>query len=167
MNRQLECRHLGPETSVILVDLLRQAQPYVGRASSGPGQALSTKIVDTLALIGQAEQCSPAVADVLAERQRQIHVEGFSLEHDDEHHKGELAIAAACYAEEAFCQLQDPDRLPEISQIVPSLWPWEPSWWKPSLDARKNLVKASALTMAAIGVIDRAIERELLELSHD
>ncbi|CDF82113.1 hypothetical protein PKB_0745 [Pseudomonas knackmussii B13] len=157
----------APILNMHLADLLRQAQPYVGRAPSGPGQELSTKIVDALALIAPAEQYSAAGADVLAERRRQIHVEGFSLEHDDEHHRGELAIAAACYAEEAFCQMRDPDRLPEISQIVPELWPWEPTWWKPSLDARKNLVKAGALTLAAIGVIDRAIERELLEPSHD
>ncbi|WP_334180856.1 hypothetical protein [Pseudomonas nitroreducens] len=157
----------APIANVLLIDLLRQAQPYVGRASSGPGQELSTKIVDALAQIAPAEQYSAAGADVLAERRRQIHIEGFSLEHDDERHRGELAIAAACYAEEAFCQLRDPDRLPEISQIVPELWPCDPSWWKPSLDARKNLVKAGALILAAIGVIDRAIERELLEPSHD
>ncbi|WP_435609862.1 hypothetical protein [Pseudomonas knackmussii] len=157
----------APILSALLVDLLRQAQPYVGRACSGPGQELSTKIVDALAQIAPAEQYSAAGADVLAERRRQIHVEGFSLEHDDEHHRGELAMAAACYAEEAFCQLRDPDRLPEISQIVPEFWPWEPTWWKPSLDARKNLVKAGALILAAIGVIDRTIERELLEPSHD
>lgn len=157
----------APIANVVLIDLLRQAQPYVGRASSGPGQELSTKIADAIAHISPVEQYSAAGVDVLAERRRQIHVEGFTLEHDDEHHRGELAIAAACYAEEAFCQLKDPDRLPEISQIVPALWPWEPSWWKPSLDARKNLVKAGALTLAAIGVIDRAIERELLEPTHD
>lgn len=157
----------APIANVLLIDLLRQAQPYVGRASSGPGQELSTKIVDALAQIAPAEQYSAAGADVLAERRRQIHVEGFSLEHDDERHRGELAIAAACYAEEAFCQLRNPDRLPEISQIVPELWPCDPSWWKPSLDARKNLVKAGALILAAIGVIDRAIERELLEPTHD
>ncbi|WP_435608745.1 hypothetical protein [Pseudomonas knackmussii] len=156
----------APILTVVLADLLRQAQPYVGRASSGPGQELSTKIVDALAQITPAEQYSAAGTDVFAERRRQIHVEGFSLEHDDEHHRGELAIAAACYAEEAFCQLRDPDRLPEISQIVPELWPWEPTWWKPSLDARKNLVKAGALILAAIGVIDRAIERELEEQSN-
>jgi|GEM_PF-1910844 len=104
---------------------------------------------------------------LVIERLRQIRDEGFSEKHDDQHVQGELAIAAACYAEEAFCQLREPDRLPEISQIVPAHWPWEPNWWKPSLDARKNLVKAGALTLAAIGVIDRAIERELLEPTHD
>lgn len=156
----------APILNVLLVDLLRQAQPYVGRAASGPGQELSTKIVDALAQVALAEQRSPAGADVRAERRRQIHVEGFSLEHDDEHHQGELAMAAACYAEEAFCQLRDPDRLPEISGIVPQFWPWEPSWWKPSLDARRNLVKAGALILAAIGVVDRAIEIELKEPNH-
>lgn len=104
---------------------------------------------------------------LIIERLRQIRDEDFSEQHDDQYVRGELAIAAACYAEEAFCQLRDPDRLPEISQIVPQLWPWEPSWWKPSLDARRNLVKAGALTLAAIGVIDRAIETELKEPSHD
>lgn len=102
---------------------------------------------------------------VLLERLRQIYEEGFTEEHDDEHQFGELAIAAACYAEEAFCQIREPERLPVISQVVPQLWPWEPSRWKPSLDARHNLVKAGALILAAIGVIDRAIERELLEPS--
>ena len=104
---------------------------------------------------------------MLAERRRQIHAEGFTLEHDDEHHRGELAIAAACYAEEAFCQLRTPDRLPEISAIVPQLWPWEPDWWRPSLDARRNLVKAGALILAAISQIDRAIDNELQEPTHD
>ncbi|WP_275629838.1 hypothetical protein [Pseudomonas sp. 273] len=103
---------------------------------------------------------------LVIERLRQIRDEGFSEQHDDAHDRGELAIAAACYAEEAFCQLRDPDRLPEISEIVPQLWPWEPSWWRPSLDARRNLVKAGALILAAIGVIDRANEIELKEPSH-
>lgn len=157
----------APIANVLLIDLLRQAQPYVGRASSGPGQELSTKIADAIAHISPVEQYSAAGVDVLAERRRQIHVEGFSLEHDDEHHRGELAIAAACYAEEAFCQLRAPDRLPEISAIVPQLWPWEPDWWRPSLDARRNLVKAGALILAAISQIDRAIDNELQEPTHD
>ncbi|MDF3932969.1 hypothetical protein [Pseudomonas citronellolis] len=126
---------------------------------------VETAIVEAASATGQPGTLA-AYHLVLLERLRQIYEEGFSLEHDDEHHQGELAIAAACYAEEAFCQLRDPDRLPEISQIVPQLWPWEPSWWKPSLDARRNLVKAGALILAAIGVVDRAIETELKEPNH-
>ncbi|WP_435608523.1 hypothetical protein [Pseudomonas knackmussii] len=151
----------------VLLDLLRLAHPYVGRAASGPAQELSNKIASALAIEHPANQLHAAHVDVAIERRRQILEEGFTEEHDDEHQFGELAIAAACYAEEACCQLRDPDRLPEISQIVPEFWPWEPNWWKPSLDARRNLVKAGALIFAAIGVIDRAIETELKEPTHD
>lgn len=157
----------APIALSVLLDLLRQAHPYVGRAASGPAQELSNRIASALAIEHPANQLHAAHVDVAIERRRQILEEGFTEEHDDEHHQGELAMAAACYAEEAFCQLRDPDRLPEISGIVPQFWPWEPSWWKPSLDARRNLVKSGALILAAIGVIDRSIERELLEPSHD
>lgn len=44
---------------------------------------------------------SRAASDVLAERARQIAVEGWTPDHDDAHAKGELAQAAACYAHEA------------------------------------------------------------------
>ncbi|WP_242532313.1 hypothetical protein [Pseudomonas aeruginosa] len=40
-------------------------------------------------------------------------------------------------------------------------WPFEPSWWKPSLDARKNLVKATALLLAQGDAIDLQIDIEL------
>jgi hypothetical protein len=40
-----------------------------------------------------------AIDDVIAERQRQMSVEGWTREHDDrEHGSGELARAAAAYA---------------------------------------------------------------------
>jgi hypothetical protein len=35
---------------------------------------------------------------IASERRRQIQVEGWTAEHDDEHDDGELAFAAACYA---------------------------------------------------------------------
>jgi len=44
----------------------------------------------------QAE-LTAAARDVLAERRRQIEVEGFSLEHDSQYDLGELPAAAACY----------------------------------------------------------------------
>lgn len=38
-------------------------------------------------------------AELIAlERQRQVSVEGWTPEHDDEHEDGDLAVAAACYA---------------------------------------------------------------------
>lgn len=36
--------------------------------------------------------------EIAAERQRQIEVEGWTPNHDDEHDRGEMANAAACYA---------------------------------------------------------------------
>lgn len=119
--------------------------------------------------LSESDSNIPGVKQLQAlviERLRQIRDEGFSEKHDDQYVQGELAIAA-CYAEEAFCQIREPERLPVISQVVPQFWPWEPTWWKPSLDARRNLVKAGALILAAIGQIDRAIETELQEPNHD
>lgn len=45
------------------------------------------------------------VADVLAERRRQVEVEGWAPEHDDEYSHGEMAAAAAAYA--AVCSDAD------------------------------------------------------------
>lgn len=86
---------------------------------------------------------------VAEERQRQIEVEGFTPGHDAQYKRGELAGAAACYATAACEQhngyVQTPD---------PSLWPWTRREWKPDEnDPLPNLVKAAALTVAAIDLI--------------
>lgn len=90
------------------------------------------------------------LAEIGSERNRQINSEGWTPVHDDGHDKGELAVAAACYATESFCLLQ---REPETD--VPFEWPWEPSWWKPGTP-RRMLVKAAALIVAEIERLDRA-----------
>ena len=41
---------------------------------------------------------STAMTAIIDERIRQIEAEGWTPDHDDEHDKGELAAAAACYA---------------------------------------------------------------------
>ncbi|MFY3626070.1 hypothetical protein ACOTFH_05535 [Achromobacter xylosoxidans] len=92
-----------------------------------------------------------AARDVLAERQRQISVEGWTPEHDDLHTTGALATAAGCYA---MFTLAYPPGDPV------SFWPWSPSWWKPSDQSRRNLVKAGALILAEIERLDRAAQRE-------
>lgn len=92
-----------------------------------------------------------AAIDVLAERQRQIEVEGWTPEHDDEHSKGELARAAAAYADPRIRA-----RKPGMGCYVPISWPWSPEWWKPSDSPRRNLVKAGALILAEIERRDRA-----------
>ncbi|WP_025139614.1 hypothetical protein [Achromobacter sp. DH1f] len=87
-----------------------------------------------------------AARDVLAERHRQISVEGWTPEHDDAHTDGALAQAAACYA--ASSQSRD------ISYMA-HLWPWSTAWWKPGT-SRGDLLKAGALILAEIERQDRA-----------
>lgn len=85
---------------------------------------------------------------IAAERQRQIAVEGWTPEHDDEHGMGEMAAAAVCYAQLGIDE--------EIRAVGPvgdffiEWWPWANEWWKPSEDPIRNLVKAGALIAAEI-----------------
>lgn len=91
------------------------------------------------------------VDEIAAERQRQLEVEGFTLERDDSYIFGELAGAAGCYA------LSGADyRGPEVLE----LWPWALEWWKPGNPdtiegRRRSLVKAGALILAEIERLDR------------
>ncbi|HHJ1629963.1 TPA: hypothetical protein ACQGUS_003482 [Pseudomonas aeruginosa] len=85
--------------------------------------------------------------DVQSERRRQINVEGWTPEHDDKHETGTLASAAGCYA---MFSLAYPAGDPS------HFWPWDKSWWKPSPDGRRNMVKAGALILAEIERLDRA-----------
>lgn len=91
-----------------------------------------------------------AVQDVLAERRRQIEVEGWTPKHDDEHGWGDLADAAACYISGSpYWSTRDKHQR----------WPWELAWWKPK-DRRTNLVRSAALLMAEVERMDRADARE-------
>jgi hypothetical protein len=102
-------------------------------------------------------ETTQAAKDVLAERRRQIEVEGWDAAHDDEHEggSGSLAKAAACYALAASEQASGWDG-PFVKQ--PGLWPWEAQWWKPK-DQRRNLVRAAALLLAEIERLDRKDSR--------
>jgi len=88
-----------------------------------------------------------ALNDIAAERKRQIEVEGWTPEHDDEHSGGEMGMAAACYA--------DPSPSKWGAGGVPIAWPWKSNWWKPR-DRRRDLVRAGALIVAEIERLDRA-----------
>jgi hypothetical protein len=94
---------------------------------------------------GVPKRLSRAAEDVFAERQRQITVEGFTLECDDRHTRGELAAAAGCYA------LWGADVFEEGG---PLLWPWDDQLWKPK-SRRRDLVRAAALIIAEIERLDR------------
>jgi len=91
-----------------------------------------------------------AVQRVLTERRRQIEVEGWSSEHDDEYAAGELAAAAAAYAFNAYVTTT-----PRYLTADPlGFWPWAPSWWKPR-SALEDLSRAAALIIAEMERLDR------------
>lgn len=91
-----------------------------------------------------------AIDDIAAERQRQIDEEQWSPEHDDTHDGGELALAAASYA-----QVAGEGSETRRWTLIPSTWPWSSDWWKPCTP-RRALVKAGALIVAEIERLDRA-----------
>lgn len=84
---------------------------------------------------------SPAAADVLAERHRQVTVKGWTPEHDDTYIGCELAAAAISYIEPMEAE---------------NYWPadWHDGSFRPS-DYRRNLVKAVALLLAELERVDR------------
>lgn len=107
------------------------------------------------------DQCSQATLDVLAERARQVGVEGWTPAHDDKHDRGELPCAAAAYAAASI-----PNAGPyPIKVAYDRYWPWHRSWWKPTTP-RRNLVKAAALIIAEIERIDRESAREFAAMRH-
>lgn len=94
-----------------------------------------------------------ATDDIIQERVRQQAEEGWTLEHDDAHGRGQLARAAAAYALHAThfrCMEQKAYR---IKAPQPN-WPWGLEWWKPK-DSRRDLVRAGALIVAEIERLDR------------
>lgn len=99
-----------------------------------------------------AKVLSQAARDVLAERQRQIDVEGWTPEHDDEHSDGSLSMAAACYA---LAQLPGPRPYAFHTSYLWTFTGWPQSWFKVS-DRRRNLVKSAALNIAELERLDRA-----------
>ncbi|WP_352474201.1 hypothetical protein [Citrobacter koseri] len=93
----------------------------------------------------EARTFNPAILDVIAERQRQKAVEGWTSEHDDKYGKSQLLWASSCYV---LNTIQPFNR-------IPMDWPWAPEWWKPT-GPRRDLVKAGALILAELERIDRA-----------
>ena len=83
---------------------------------------------------------------IASERRRQVHVEGWTGEHDDRHTRGELVDAATCYLARA--------RREEAN------WPFEVAAWRPEgieEPTVRDLTKAGALIAAEI---DRLLRLE-------
>lgn len=110
------------------------------------------------------------IQEINAERERHAEVEGWTPEHDDEHDDGQMAMAAACYAdprnlvvwqeaESAFLSGNDGGRgdrklLPEGYY---SAWPWDDEWDKRQKHGQKRrLIIAGALIVAELERLERA-----------
>jgi len=97
-----------------------------------------------------------ALTLIAAERLRQIEVEGWTSEHDDEHAFGEMQHAALAY-------LLSAERRPYSSLYTqPTIWPWAAQWWKPKGPGR-DLVRAGALCMAESDRLIRRHQNHLAE----
>ncbi|TPE44955.1 hypothetical protein [Pontibacter mangrovi] len=101
---------------------------------------------------------------IAAERQRQIEQEGWTPEHDAEHDSEELVHAAKCYASAAIANTYSKRNVTYAGyrpgEKAPNQWPWQGSWWKPSADPIRNLVKAGALIAAEIDRLNRIKQNE-------
>ena len=113
------------------------------------------------------------IDEIAAERRRQVEVEGWSLDHDDDHTDGSLAWAAACYAapdvifvgvpavvrcrDRAFEHCPGDDEPYATATRYVDAWPasWDDENWKPK-DSRRDLIRAAALIVAEIERLDRA-----------
>lgn len=84
---------------------------------------------------------------IAEERKRQIEVEGFNSDHDSHNNMGELVSAASCYLGYEYPHWAETiDLIP-----VPSRFPWDSKWWKPTPNDRiRELTKAGALIAAEI-----------------
>lgn len=101
-----------------------------------------------------SQSLTDALRDVIAERQRQVSVKGWTPEHDDTYTCGELSGVAISYIEPMEAVFY---------------WPaeWHDDRFKPS-DERRNLVKATALLLAEIERLDRiSAASALSEVDHD
>jgi hypothetical protein len=124
-------------------------------AAASPNLAFTTGHVDA---VGAADgrrffHLTAAAISVLAERERQVRVEGWTAEHDDKYSHGQLGLAASCYAEEG------PRPYGHDYPTCPGRWPWSANYWKPK-DYRSNLVRAGALILAEIERLDRAAAKD-------
>lgn len=125
-----------------------------GAAGMVPGGEYVTKS-EVLRVIRSCAALTPAARDVLAERRRQVEVEGYTPEKDDEYADGMLANAATAYSTSAVMTMRGHTSF----GAPPTPWPWLFKHWKPTTP-RRDLVKAAALILAEIERIDRAANKE-------
>lgn len=86
---------------------------------------------------------------IKAERKRQIEVEGYTAQHDDQHSDGGMLTAANFYYLHALGR-----PLTYRPDGAPLGWPWGRSCWKPK-NPERDLVRAGALCMAELDRLRR------------
>lgn len=107
-----------------------------------------------------------AIADIDAERERQLNVEQWDADHDDEHVDGSLWAAARFYVNTAL-------KTPIWAYSNFKQWPWSPEWFKPwrklsaitEIDKERCLIKAGALILAEQDRLDRALQKVIAKLA--
>lgn len=108
-------------------------------------------------------QLTPGPKIVLAERKRQIQMEGFDAARDDAYTNAELARAAQCYElphEKRNLIMRSVGVISsDPRDSVPISWPFPAEWWKPG-DRIRELAKAGALYLAEAERLKRAGEKE-------
>ncbi len=122
-----------------------------------------------------SDQVRDGVQHIVDERRRQLERKGYDAVHDNRYHRGQLAMAAACYAapEKIFIQRQYARQI-----LLEDPWPWDASFDdRPdrggevdrrgqSVAARvRELARAGALIAAEIDRLLRQGETELEELA--
>lgn len=95
----------------------------------------------------------PAIADVMAERQRQVGAEGYDHFHDDSHVNDEIAALAAWYVMPQGARGWDTTSTGYGDTLGEAILP---GWLQPKeKDRRRELVIGAALTLAEIERLDR------------
>lgn len=136
-----------------LWDTLRFLSPEIAAIAESDTRAAWERAEQDRAMLAAAP-LSAALADIAAERRRQIEQERWTPDRDDRLLNGQLATAAGYYALAAgWPHERDIGR-----GLKPQYWPFNQEWWKPTT-ARHNLVKAGALIAAEIERIDRAAQK--------
>ena len=110
------------------------------------------------ACTASGEAVSTAARDVLAERRRQVEVEGYTPEHDDAHDRGELAGAAAAYA--AYRSQVAPEVIMG-DEIIGTLWPWPGEGSYKPKNRYDDLKRAAAFLIAEMDRLNRLAAREV------
>lgn len=152
------------------------------RCPVGCGDWTENEVADENGFVSGCKECgyaletwpvftgSPGVELIAAERQRQVEEEGWSIQHDDEHQEGEMALAAACYAAPLAISKEQRSAY-GVAFVDP--WPWDKKWdgrterpINPNIvglrleNRIRELVKAGALIAAEI---DRLKREEAVE----